>query len=243
MHPILWIIALVGLIVLFRWLNRMPKANRARMKNRILLTLAIGLGIFLMIRGLHPLLAAVGALLPLLPRLLGAVQTISNLRSLFGAIPGFRQGPTPNIETHWIRMMLNPGTGAMEGEVLAGCHQGHRLSQLALGQLLEVLAELQGQDGYSATILEAYLDRMHSGWRQGYAGATGSYQNAPAYDQGQISITDAYQILGLDPGASRKDIVTAHRKLIQKLHPDRGGSTFLATQINRAKDRLLEHVS
>ncbi len=49
----------------------------------------------------------------------------------------------------------------------------------------------------------------------------------------------AYKILDLPVGASQQDIIDAHRRLIQKVHPDRGGSDFLATQINQAKDILL----
>ncbi len=50
---------------------------------------------------------------------------------------------------------------------------------------------------------------------------------------------EAYKVLDLEPSASDQDIIDAHRKLIQKIHPDRGGSDFLAAQINQAKDTLL----
>jgi curved DNA-binding protein CbpA len=51
--------------------------------------------------------------------------------------------------------------------------------------------------------------------------------------------SDAYAILGLEEGASREKIIAAHGRLIQRLHPDRGGSTFLAAKINQARDLLL----
>ena len=56
---------------------------------------------------------------------------------------------------------------------------------------------------------------------------------------GSMSRDEAYSVLGLEPGASREEILHTHRILMTKIHPDHGGSTYLASKLNEAKDTLL----
>lgn len=64
-------------------------------------------------------------------------------------------------------------------------------------------------------------------------------QQPPSESRKTMSRVEALEILGLQEGVTREDIIEMHRKLIQKLHPDRGGNTYLASKINQARDCLL----
>ncbi|HDZ10356.1 molecular chaperone DnaJ [Pseudohongiella sp.] len=141
------------------------------------------------------------------------------------------------INTRWLAMELTHSTGAMDGEVLAGRFAGKQLSTLALEDLLSLAGECR-QDADSIQLLEAYLDRMFPDW-QAHADADSSEQSRPASSDSMMTEPLALEILGLDSGASREAITTAHRRLMQKMHPDRGGSDYLAQRINQARDFLL----
>ena len=71
------------------------------------------------------------------------------------------------------------------------------------------------------------------------AGASGKTRSAPPQAAGGMSRNEAFSVLGLKEGANAADIRAAHRRLIQQIHPDKGGSTYLAAKINQAKDVLL----
>jgi DnaJ domain len=118
--------------------------------------------------------------------------------------------------------------------VLEGEFEGQFLSKLTRDELLRLLKECS-VDPRSAALLAAYLDRHHSGWRA--QTDSGGPSGQPA--SGNMSPNEAREILGIDADASTDEITQAHRRLIHKLHPDRGGSTYLATKINQAKDCLL----
>ncbi len=146
-------------------------------------------------------------------------------------------GSTSSVRSRFFEMNLDHDSGAMRGTVLAGRLAGRNLDDLDDQALLELAGEIGG-DQESVALFEAYLDRRMPGWRDhvegdGAAGARG------AADSGAMTDEEAYQILGLAPGASDREIRAAHRRLMMRMHPDQGGSTFLAAKINQAKDRLL----
>ena len=117
---------------------------------------------------------------------------------------------------------------------------GRRLEELELDELVELWRECHAADRQSAAVLEAYLDRSQGeSWREAAGAAAGSEGGGAGGDGGAMSQDEAYSILGLEPGASKDEVREAHRRLMQKVHPDHGGSNYLAAKINEAKDLLL----
>jgi hypothetical protein len=123
----------------------------------------------------------------------------------------------------------------MRGRILAGQHEGVPLEALDIATLVGLLA---GIDEESRALLAAYLDRRDPRWRENADGDATAGQGPPSRS-GKMTPEEAYQILGLEPGASAAEIGRAHRTLMKKLHPDQGGSTYLAARVNEAKDILL----
>ncbi|MHA1158495.1 MAG: DnaJ domain-containing protein [Alphaproteobacteria bacterium] len=147
-------------------------------------------------------------------------------------------GSGSTVRTALLDMQLDHDTGELDGMVLAGPARGRRLSELDDAAVMSLFRLAARDDQESAALLAAYLDRRLPGWRENFegdatAGAGGAAQTGPMTDK------QAYEILGLAPGANRSEIRAAHRRLMKRVHPDQGGSTFLAAKINQAKDRLL----
>lgn len=141
------------------------------------------------------------------------------------------------ITTAVLSMQVDKRTGAITGRVLRGQFTGRRIEDLDQGELIALWRQCVAEDEAGARLIETYLDRLRPDWREtGGGGATGAGAGAA----GDVMTREqAYAILDLSPGASDAEIKDAHRRLMMKLHPDHGGSTFLAAQINRAKEILL----
>jgi DnaJ-class molecular chaperone len=114
------------------------------------------------------------------------------------------------------------------------------LAELSEAEFIQLLQYCRQVDEDSARLLESYLDRRFGdSWREDDAAEPGERHSQNEQRDGALSEVEALDILGLKDGASREDIVEAHRRMMQKMHPDRGGSDYLAALINQAKDVLL----
>ena len=228
-----------GLFLLFQWLFRQPPRVRWQW---IAVLLALGLLVLVLTGRAHWLAAVFAALLPFvraLPRLLGHIPLLKRVLAGADALkskPEPSSGQTSTVQSKFIRMTLNHDSGDINGEVLAGQFKGSTLDKLNLEALLQLLRECQ-DDEESVALLQAYLDRVYADTWQQQAGAQG--QQRAASEAGEMSREEALQVLGLSSDAGEAEIVDAHRRLMQKLHPDRGGSAYLAAKINLAKKTLL----
>jgi DnaJ domain len=189
-------------------------------------------------------LAISGRLAALLMPLAMLMPLLIRVRSVLDRYRPPAGGQTSTVATSFLRMTLDHDTGTMEGTILRGRFAGMRLGELSPADLLALLRECRAEDEEGARLLEAYLDRAHPEWRDelageraGAGGGSGSRGARPA--SGDMTVEEAYAILGLSPGADAEAIREAHRRLMVKLHPDHGGSDYLATKINRARDVLL----
>ncbi len=196
----------------------------------------------LLVNSVPIVLMAVGGLLTLLRRgVIGIPLILLGLslwrRSRSMRPPSSSDGRKSTVRSAYLEMELDHDTGEMDGRVLAGRMEGAKLSSLNETEILSLYREISN-DTDSIALLESFLDRYHPDWRESHehnssneSGGTSGFES--------MSKEEAYQILGLEPGASEEEIHQAWRRLVKAVHPDSGGSAFLTAKINAARDLLL----
>ena len=227
-----------GMYFFIRWISQQPPRVRWQM---LAVTVAAILLALVLTGRAHWIAAVFAALLPFLRGFLTLAGNWPLIRRLLGGLGGATPGQAPaggqtsTVQSKYIRMTLDHDSGDINGEVLTGRFAGKMLNQLELDALLQLLEECQ-DDEESVALLQAYLDRVYEDrWHE----QAGSHSRQQANASSEMSREEALQILGLTAAATEQEIIEAHRRLIQKLHPDRGGSAYLAARINLAKDVLL----
>ena len=186
--------------------------------------------------GLAITFVATGKPLYALPAGLGGLWLLGYMH-----IKGFRNWASASIQRQRSRMLdigIDPSNGTISGSVTAGDFAGRPIDSLSREECYRLARDLSADDQAGLRLFAAYLDGRFPGWREDLQGGAhaGSGGKARA---GVMSNQEAYQILGLRPGADEAAIREAHRRLIQKIHPDIGGSDALAALVNEAKDTLL----
>tara|TARA_Y100001934_G_C12279073_1_gene738948 strand:- start:723 stop:1433 length:711 start_codon:yes stop_codon:yes gene_type:complete len=231
---LLAVTVVIALIYLWFWLRKTPTNQKGKAIKLILLYGFASMVLIMVISGrVHWLFALPGLALPWIQRALLARQAWRMFRSSQPA----KSGNKSKVETNYFIMILDHDSGDLSGEVLQGKYAGKQMIDLSMENLLELLVECKANDDQSAALLEAYLNRNYGDeWRSDDAHENETDNlNAKPMDR-----REAAEILGIEEHSSKKIIKDAHRKLIQKLHSDRGGTDYLASLINQARDTLLD---
>lgn len=243
---LLGIALLIGVLMLSRWyVTASPKTLIKGLK-------WIGFGIvvlvvaWLVLSGkLWAAVAALPAVLVWFARMFTGLRFAQMFGRLFGLGKAGRGWSNPNaggnpgsgqgsdVHTRFVVMHLDHASGHVSGQVLEGRFAGRTLESLSVADLLELWREAQA-DIDSARVVESYLDRRDRHWRDRQNEGT-----QPSTERGQMGRAEAFKVLGLKDGATPEEIKAAHHRLMTNLHPDKGGSDYLAQQINRARDILL----
>lgn len=217
-------IVIVLLLLLVNWAARSDRAS-VRLAARYFVGFLVGALVLLLVaRGLTGVALAllVGAVLWAFRARLSGLKGRSRLAR-----------PASQVDTSHLRVSLDPDSGAMDGVVLAGGFAGQRLGEMTRDDLGALYDELRRDDPEGAILLDAFLARAYPGeWQQ--------EAHAKHAGDGPMTREEAFEILGLAPGATPADIKAAHHRLMKKFHPDQGGTTYFATRINEAKDLLLK---
>lgn len=244
MHIVIGFLAALLVFSLIRYgINSSPKQRR-QLAYIVAIGLAAAVLLLLLLTGrIHFLAAVVAAAIPFakkLPSLLRYIPLFRYLKQRAGASK--QSGAVSTVETSLLRMTMEHVSGNISGEVLVGEFKGRQLSELSSSQLFQLYQLAANRYADAVPVFDAFLQR-HIGvdWRKNAAefGYQFDELNIPAHNS-EMDTSQALQILGLPEGATKKEVLDAHRKLMQKLHPDRGGSNYLAAQVNMAKDVLLE---
>jgi len=227
----------VTLVVLIRRAQRQPPHKRRAAYLQIILGAAVvGVVILTLMGKMHWLGAAITGLLvvarQMLPLLIRLLPMLGGLRGQAGNT-GSKQS---EVSARILTMTLDHDSGDLSGVVLEGPFKDWLLEELDRQQLDELLAYCQREDADSAQLLVSYLEQRFPDDETAHERAESDHpHNATG-----LSRAEALSLLGLEEGATHDEIISAHRTLIQKVHPDRGGSDYLAAKINEAKDFLLD---
>ena len=221
------LVALLVALLAVLGVSRVPTALLVTTVRTLLVVGGVMAAVLLFYAGRH-LLAALGPLATIMLWRVLPELVIRWLRRRPASGASTDGAATASVSTAHLAMTLDQGSGATRGEILSGRFAGRTLDTQTIDELHLLRGEVAG-DAQSLALLDAWLDRMHPQWRS----------HAPAAASGPMTGAEALEILGLTDGATPEQIKAAHRELLRKVHPDSGGSTWLAARINQARDVLL----
>lgn len=206
----------------------MPAGKQKQWLARLAIGIFLGLLLYALLTGkLNWIGALVMGVIPFLAGLWRWISRGMTLARFWQSLRGKKAAP------HTMGVTLFDQ--AKDGELHTGPHAGRRLSALSATELDEALRFFRAQQPAAADLLTLYIaQRFGPEW-------TGSPLDGSP--QGAMTVAEARALLGVAADADKAAIISAHRRLIQKFHPDRGGNDYLAARLNLAKDLLLKHLA
>jgi hypothetical protein len=228
-----FVFGVIALLLVLAALGWFPRANTAAVARNVKLSagiVALGGALVMLFRGGLSLALPLGAL---------GIWLIWGQKGSRWQWPAGGQSSSSRVSkvvTDHLEMELDHDTGEMRGRVLKGFFANRQIQSLRPVELAHLWQDCRFVDPQSAQLVEAYLDRIHPSWRDDMARQDADSPKGP---DGKMTREEALEILGLTTAATEDDIRHAHRDLMLKVHPDRGGSTYLAAKINEAKNVAL----
>ncbi|AMJ60239.1 molecular chaperone DnaJ [Bosea sp. PAMC 26642] len=227
--------------ILVWWVSKLFAGTNPKLLAKVLKTgggvLSLGVAAVLMLRGRLDMAVFVGGLGAWL---LGwSAYGPGGMRFPWGGGKVETPGARSKVVSALLELELDHDSGGMTGKAVAGSFAGRQLDALDLPELGLLMRECLAGDPEGARLLEAYLDRRTPGWRE-HADGHGDTGQGRAPGTGAMPQQEAYEILGLQPGAGEQAVREAHRALMKRIHPDAGGTSGLAARVNQAKDVLLK---
>jgi len=248
---LLGLAALILVLVAGHSLSNTNPALLARVVRGAGGTIAVGLALVLLARGAVAFAIPVGTF---------GLWLLSHALDSPAASGTASSGPsrTSQVKTDTLEMALDLDTGEVAGRVIKGRYAGQKVEDMAPADLAALWSDCQFSDPQSAQIIEAYLDRRHPTWRDDMArasgkedgGGTGQDDAGSGANRGSrtgaratsMTVAEAFEVLGLRRDADRDAVLSAHKSMMLKYHPDRGGSDYFAAKLNEAKSVLLNHL-
>ncbi|MFK7892379.1 MAG: hypothetical protein AB8B63_16295 [Granulosicoccus sp.] len=236
-------------LVVVGWLlyNQYFKALLNQGKAGQIKLILIVLGLFLLIMAVtgraHAIFALIGAALTMVMRFAPLlVRFLPMLKSHLGpSAMGGMGSRSSKVKTASLIMTLDHDSGSLDGQIMASELSGRQLQSLEIHELKSFLEYCNNHDAEAARLLMSYISRERAeSWNQAHPGADAGHEGgASPGNSGSMDKQEALQILGLEGEYTRKEVTQAHRSLMGKFHPDKGGNTYLATKLNNARDILL----
>jgi len=227
-------LALILLLYGLRELGRAPPGQAAKLMRTGFATVALAAAVLALLRGNAALaLAFAGAAM-----LIAAGKSFRAPFMRFGKSFGASFGGNKALPDASVEFEFD-NSGVRDGAILSGRFAGWKLSELSRVECEAFYAQCRATGSEALLAVEAYFDRRFPGWRAAAQDDSDAGRNRTTARNGEMTEQEAYQTLGLRPGARVEEIVRAHRTLMKERHPDHGGTTDDAARLNQAKDKLL----